>query len=572
MKKFLLRKEFLLPFALIIITSIIYFAYIGDIKVFRSDDEPLYTHIASEMNDANEFWVPLRFGEPAFFKPPFLYWTMIFFFKLFGSSILTARIPVAIMTIASIFLVYIIGKDLFGIISGFISSLILATSFGVITYGRVALMDTPLMFLILLSVYFFHLAIHPVGSSNTVPADEHTTKARARYHDLNGKICPKLSNGVNKNKSWGIFGFFAAAALSTLVKGPISGLILFLFILAYCLFFKTWAVFKTKWTICGIITGTVIMLLWPFMIYLNGLWHEWFSFFIVRENFGKFTDMQYPIPHFLSYYLEFLFPWSLFFLTGLILIIVRKLYKKNEYGFLLLILMSCVIVFFFPAIKLKHFLIPALPYGALIIGGIIKDFRESFALKTTSCITILFFLILLAVIGAVSWMGLNANYFIPSLLAGVFLLICIWYLIKNKVLECAVSYSFFVIFLIMIWSAINLPLLSPEAITYLKQNKVYAVKRQIYVYAYFLRTPVLQIEEPAQFPSILPETSRIVISENDLNKFRKDKNFGKFNLKNVYSWQYWKEDISIPEFFSALKNKDTEKLKENIYIFKINKP
>lgn len=535
MKKYLLKKEFLLPLALIIIFSIIYFAYIGDIKVFRSDDEPLYIHIATEMFECGEFWVPLRFGEPAFFKPPFLYWTMIFFFKLFGSSILAARIPVAIMTIASIFLVYLLGKDLFGIISGFIASLILATSFGVIAYGKVALMDTPLMFLILLSIYFFHLAIR-------------------------------------NNKPWGIFGFFAAAALSTLVKGPISGLILFLFILSYCFFFKRWAVFKTRWTIYGIITGAIIMLLWPFMMYLNGLWREWFSFFIVRENFGKFTDMHYSILPFLSYYLEFLFPWSLFFLTGLILIIVRKLYKKSEYGFLLLIFASCIIVFFFPAIKLKHFLIPALPYGALIIGGVINDYRESFALKTTSCATILFFLILLAAIGAVSLMGLKANYFIPSLFAGIFLLTCIWYLIKNNILESVVSYGFFIMFIIIVWSMINLPLLPLEAVGYLKQYKVYPVRRQIYVYAYFLRSPVSQIEDLSKFPSDMPTHSRIIISESDLNKVRKDKNFVRLNTVKLYSWRYWKENISVPEFFSALKNKDIEKLKENIYIFKINKP
>lgn len=535
MKKFLLKKEFLLPFALIIICSIIYFAYIGDIKVFRSDDEPLYIHIATEMFEHCEYWIPLRFGEPAFFKPPFLYWTMIFFFKLFGSSVIAARIPVAIMTIASIFLVYLLGKDLFGITYGFLASLILATSFGIIAYGKVALLDTPLMFLILLSVYFFHLAIH-------------------------------------KNKPWGIFGFFAAAALSTLVKGPVSALILLLFVLAYCLFFKAWSVFKTKWTIYGIITGAAIMLLWPFMMYLNGLWNEWFSFFIVRENFGKFANVQYSIPCFLAYYLEFLFPWSLFFLTALILIIVRKLYKKSDYGFLLLILISCVIIFLFPATRLKHFLIPALPYGALIIGGIIKDFRESFALKTTSYITISLFLLILAAIVAISWIGIKANYFIATLLAGVFLLISVWYLIKNNILESAISYSFFIIFIIIVWSMINLPLLPLEAVGYLKQYNVYPVRRQIYVYAYFLRSPVSQIEDLSKFPSDMPTHSRIIISESDLNKVRKDKNFVKLNTIKLYSWRYWKENISVPEFFSALKNKDTEKLKENIYIFKINKP
>lgn len=531
MKKFLLKKEFLLPFALIVISSIIYFAYIGDINVFRSDDEPLYIHIATEMFERAELWVPLRFGVPAFFKPPFLYWTMIFFFKLLGSSILAARIPVAIMTISSVFLVYLIGKDLFGIIYGFLASLILATSFGVIVYGRVALMDTPLMFLILLSTYFFHLA-------------------------------------VNKNKSWAVFAFFAAAALSTLVKGPISGLILILFALSYCLFFKKWAVFKTTWTTYGIIIGAAIILSWPFMMYIKGLWNEWFSFFIIRENFGKFTAGHYSVFNFLSYYLEFLLPWSLFFITGIILIIIHKLYKKNEYGFLLLILTSCVIVFFFPAIKLKHFLIPALPYGALIIAGAIKDFRETAALKATSFITALLFLILFGVIGAISWIALKTNYFIPSLLGAIFIIMCVWYLIKNKTLECTVSYSFFIIFTIMIWSFLNPCILPRSALGYLKQNNVFAVRRQVYVYAYFLRSPVSQIEETWQFPPVLPERSRIVISESDLNKLLKDKNFGKFNMTKLYSWRYWKENISIPELFSALKNKDVENLKENIYIFK----
>jgi len=533
MKKFLLRKEFLLPFALIVISSIIYFTYIGDINVFRSDDEPLYIHIATEMYEGGEYWIPLRFGVPAFFKPPFLYWAIILFFKLLGTSLLAARIPVAIMTISSIFLVYLLGKDLFGIIYGFLASLILATSFGVIVYGRVALMDTPLMFLILLSVYFFHLAI-------------------------------------NKDKPWAVFGFFAAAALSTLVKGPISALILILFVLSYCLFFKKWPVFKTRWTIYGIITGAAIILSWPFMMYVKGLWNEWFSFFIIRENFGKFTAGHYSLFNFLSYYLEFLLPWTLFFITGVIMIITRKLYKKNEYGFLILILTSSVIVFFFPAIKLKHFLIPALPYGALIIAGTIKEFRQSAALKITSYITVLVFSTLFAVIGAVSWMGLKTNYFMPSFLGAVFLIMCVWYLIKNKTIECAVSYSFFIIFLIMIWSSLNPCLLPKSALGYLKQNNVYAVRRQVYVYSYFLRTPVIQIEDLSKFPSVMPERSRIVVSESDLNKLLKDKTFGKFNMTKLYSWRYWKENISVPELLSALKNKDVENLKENIYIFGIN--
>ncbi|MEH2113234.1 ArnT family glycosyltransferase [Nostoc sp.] len=113
-------------------------------------DEALYASRARLMFDSGNWMTP---WENAHHKTPGPYWLIASFYKLFGMSDISARIPSMIAGIFSLWLVYEIGKIMLGKKIAWLAAAILSVEFLWLQYCRLSTPDVPMIFLVLLAIY-----------------------------------------------------------------------------------------------------------------------------------------------------------------------------------------------------------------------------------------------------------------------------------------------------------------------------------------------------------------------------------------------------------------------------------
>src|SRR5258708_8056839 len=94
----------------------------------------------------------LRFLE----KPPLFYWLISLSYKVFGiTNVFTARLPTALAVVGLVFVTARIGQLLFGVRTGVLAGLALATSVGMFLFTRIILPDALFALLLALIFYWF---------------------------------------------------------------------------------------------------------------------------------------------------------------------------------------------------------------------------------------------------------------------------------------------------------------------------------------------------------------------------------------------------------------------------------
>ncbi|HYY14513.1 MAG TPA: glycosyltransferase family 39 protein [Chthoniobacterales bacterium] len=126
---------------LLSLTALLHVATIGWGDLYSQTDGQ-YAGAAREMLAEHHLLLPTNDGVPRLQKPPLLYWLIIVSFKLFGVNAAAARLPVALATVATVALTFLIGEQLGGYWRGFLAGLIYLCSCGVFLLGRI-LMPEP---------------------------------------------------------------------------------------------------------------------------------------------------------------------------------------------------------------------------------------------------------------------------------------------------------------------------------------------------------------------------------------------------------------------------------------------
>jgi 4-amino-4-deoxy-L-arabinose transferase-like glycosyltransferase len=98
--------------------------------------EGQYAGAAREMIQAHQWLWPTNDGLPRLPKPPLLYWLTIGSFKIFGINSAAARLPIALGTMASVALTFLIGEKLKDYSRGFFAGLIYLCCGGTALLGR----------------------------------------------------------------------------------------------------------------------------------------------------------------------------------------------------------------------------------------------------------------------------------------------------------------------------------------------------------------------------------------------------------------------------------------------------
>src|SRR3990172_7736955 len=104
--------------AIIAISTFIFARNINDFPL-RNWDEAWYAQIIKNMASNNHsLLAPYWNGRYYFDKPPLYFWLSLPFFKIFGPGEWQTRTVSAISSVFAVFLIYLIGKKLFGITAG----------------------------------------------------------------------------------------------------------------------------------------------------------------------------------------------------------------------------------------------------------------------------------------------------------------------------------------------------------------------------------------------------------------------------------------------------------------------
>lgn len=99
----------------------------------------------------NQTWTKLSFHD----HPPLVFLSQYWFIKLFNPDIWAARFLSALLGLASLFLIYLIGKKLFSEKIGLIATAIATVNVLLIYVSRTAVQEAQVIFFILLAVYAF---------------------------------------------------------------------------------------------------------------------------------------------------------------------------------------------------------------------------------------------------------------------------------------------------------------------------------------------------------------------------------------------------------------------------------
>jgi 4-amino-4-deoxy-L-arabinose transferase-like glycosyltransferase len=245
---------------------------------------------AREMIRSDAWLVPTNNGVPQLETPPLAYWTVGFFFKIFGVRPTAARLPIALAVMGTVALTFLIGERLAGYWRGFAAGLIYLCSAGTFILGRLVAPDNLLALFVTAAVY-----------------------------------CAIRGYQRQKFRRIWFTILWVLAALATLASGPVALLSLAGTIALLSIFFR-----EARLRFIALLHWTNLLLFLAIVL----PWFVW-----TNRQFPGFAAQFFSVPiwpmarlRFLALLLAWLFPALFLILPGLIFS-PRKIVRPNEPGF-----------------------------------------------------------------------------------------------------------------------------------------------------------------------------------------------------------------------------------------------
>jgi hypothetical protein len=321
-----------------------------------------------------------------------------------------------------------------------------------------------------------------------------------------------------------------------------------------------------RWGAAGIAAGIALALLWPAAIYFKGAWGEWYRFFVLRENLGKFAQQAYSVSQMLPYILQYFFPWSFLLICGVAVLFRRGAITSLKYIYPLLWMLCATAVFTVPAVKLPWYMLPSLPAAALFTAGAWVELSRSRVAKVGSVLTAVPVLVLLAAL--LIALRVSATPGLLIVLAAAFAagLMLLYFLFAGDALKSTLAYGAMSVLVILAGGCFTFDRFPAEAVPMMSERSIPAavVNQQIYLHSYYLDRPVAQIRDASQVNYLLSRGGRVVVCAHDLAEFSRQGGVREFDT--LYTWRSWKEVIAPGEAVRAVITGDTLPLQEEVYI------
>ncbi|MEN6617305.1 MAG: glycosyltransferase family 39 protein [Syntrophorhabdus sp.] len=305
--------------------------------------------IAREMMQSGHYFLPTINGEVYFDKPLMSYWAIIPFSYFGGVTEASARIPGALAGIATVGLIFVIGRKMFGRVSGFASGAILLTTVMFGFWSRTASAET----LNVLAIWLMLWAIPASGEDRSF----------GRY-----------------------LLFYIVAAISSFCKGPLAPAVA---LIAVCAISCVEAIHDSRknnspnawrtftghfhWilsgkgflaALCGL-TMFAFLLFLPVMV--SGSWNA--VELMWRENVVRFVkpfDHVEPFYIYLKYIPIFLLPWTFVMIASLFT--VPHWEKNSQRRWIVTATIAIFLFFTISGSRRSYYILPIVPACALIMG------------------------------------------------------------------------------------------------------------------------------------------------------------------------------------------------------------
>jgi 4-amino-4-deoxy-L-arabinose transferase-like glycosyltransferase len=245
---------------------------------------------AAKVMVRNGSWlIPENDGIPRLVKPPLLYWGLAASMTLFGVNEFSARLPNALAVVAWVAITFLIGREMGGSSRGLVAGIVLLTSLGTFTLGRIV-MPEPLFSALI---------------------------AAALYCALRG------ADHVARRRAW-FLGFWLFGSLASFTKGW-HGLLYPLAIVGIAALFNK----ESRTNLRGLLSwqGALLFLLinLPWYLYVEFRFPGYLHNLLIAEQLGHVIGASTPATHyanvprlqFLLLQLAWLFPWSLTIVAAL---------------------------------------------------------------------------------------------------------------------------------------------------------------------------------------------------------------------------------------------------------------
>ncbi len=321
-------------------------------------DAAQYAAISMEMVQTGSYLQVFERGHDYLDKPPLLFWLNAGSFALFGYTNLAYKVPTLLFSLFALLYTFLLGKRIYGFRTGWMSTLIMATSIGFIWANNDIKTDAMMTSCILVAVY--HLL---------------------RFYD---------------HSKWGdlLFGAFMIG-LGLMTKGPM-GLV---FPVAF-LFFYAWLGtpsskirISPKWLLLPLVVAiTISPMLWglyqqfdvqPHKVVQGKTAVSGLRFFFWEQSFGRITGENYWRNDTSFFYLFhvlllLILPYSLLMVTA----VFKKLHtayrlKSSQDLFLLFGAASILLALSLSSYKIPHYGIVLLPYLALLMGSELEKWLQT---------------------------------------------------------------------------------------------------------------------------------------------------------------------------------------------------
>jgi 4-amino-4-deoxy-L-arabinose transferase-like glycosyltransferase len=326
------KKESLLLLGLALLSALLYLHHLGERSLWGSEGR--WAEIAREMHDQSDYLTPRINGTPYRDKPLLSYYMITALTPLTGGEVTetTARLPSALAAVAAVFLLYSLGKKLYDRETGLAASLILATSFFLVYWGRAASADVITMTGVLLSLRIF------------------------------------LAYEESKNPIW-LYLFFLSMACNSLTKGLLGFALPLVVLLPYLWVGKKWNCLANRHLLPAGIFALVLYLL-PFLVDTTQGGTGRSLYLVFKENVIRFFapfDHKEPIYYYLYEIFLIFAPWA-FFLPGALWHHLRKKPLGSTGWFTLLYFVALFAFFTLSGSRRSYYLIPLFPAAALLVG------------------------------------------------------------------------------------------------------------------------------------------------------------------------------------------------------------
>ncbi|MGA2315168.1 MAG: glycosyltransferase family 39 protein [Thermodesulfobacteriota bacterium] len=344
-------------FALLLgLCFVIYFVNLGQWDLW-SPDEPRYAEVSREMVNGGDWILMHRNGELYTDKPPLFFWfNGISSFLWQGVTPFSVRFPSALFGTLTVLLTFFIGRRLYSSRTGFLSGLILATSFQFAYLSTRGNIDTTLTFFTTASILCF-----------------------IQWYQSNqeGEISLKGMKGLS------FYGYYVGMALATLAKGPVGFILPLLVTLLFLLVQKDWKGIKAIRLLPGMLLFLAIVLSWYLPAVLMG-GKDYLNATLLHHSFDRFAKGSAhirPIYYYLYQFPPNFLPWIIFLPAAMAYGFSRAMIAKRKEFLFLMIWFICIFGFFtLSKGKRGLYFLPLFPAVSLMVGRLWEDF-VSFSMK-----------------------------------------------------------------------------------------------------------------------------------------------------------------------------------------------